>query len=340
MTFFGLDIGSHSIKIAQVTKKKDKIHLVAFGSAPAPPRGLISEAETDLTAIAEVTKKLHQESKITTKNVAVALPEDQVFTKIITTPKLSDEELRAALKWEAEQYIPRPLEEVTYDHQIVGKIRQKKQEKFEVLLVAAPKRLIEKLLKILKVAGLTPVALETEILALSRSLISPDSETTVLVDLGARATDIAIVEAGQVVLTRSIPTAGEALTRAVATELNLDPSQAEEYKKAYGVDPKRLEGKVRGAIGPVLEAVVKEMEKAIQFYQSSKKKQVKRVIIAGGTAGLPEVVNLLAQKLSLEIQVGDPFARLEKDEEILAKIPAGVAPLYAIVIGLALKDIG
>ena len=340
MNFFGLDIGSHSLKIAQVEKGKDKARLIAFGSAPAPPRGLLSEAEADLTALAEAIKKLHQEAKITTRNVAVALPEDKVFTKIVTFPKLSEEELKSAIKWEAEQYIPIPLDEIALDYQIVGETKVGVAEKIEVLLVAAPKRLIEKVLKVLRVAGLTPVALETEIIALARSLIAPDSEANLLVDLGARATDMAIVEAGRVVFTRSIPTAGEALTRAVAFGLDLEPSQAEEYKKAYGVDPKRLEGKVRGAIGPVLEVVVKEMEKAIQFYQSAKKKQVKRVILAGGTAGLPEVVSLLAKKLSLEIQVGDPFARLEKDKEILAKISAGVAPFYAAAIGLALKDVG
>lgn len=339
MVFFGLDIGSHNLKIAQVQKSGDKARLIAFGSAPAPPRGLLSEAETDLTALAEVIKKLHQEAKIGTRKVAATLPEDKVFTKVVTFPKLSEEELKSAMKWEAEQYVPVPLEEITLDYQIVGQIKEGAMEKMEVLLVAAPKRLMEKLLKVLRVAGLTPVALETEILALARSLLVPDSEANLLVDLGARATDMAIIEAGQVVLTRSIPTAGEALTRAVASELNLEASQAEEYKKTYGADPKRLEGKVREAIGPVLEAVVKEMEKAIKFYQSTKKKQVKRVILAGGTAGLPDVVSLLAQKLSVEIQVGDPFVRLEKDEEILAKIPAGEAHLYAPAIGLALKNI-
>lgn len=339
MIFFGLDIGSHSLKIAQVEKKGDKARLVAFGSAPAPARGLLSEAESDLTALAETVKKLHRETKITTKNVASTLPEDKVFTKVVTFPKLSEEELKSAIKWEAEQYVPIPLEEVSLDYQIVGEVKEGVVEKIEVLLVAAPKKLVEKLLKVLKVAGLKPAALETEVLALARSLITPDSETILLVDLGARATDLAIVEAGQVVFTRSIPTAGEALTRAVASGLGIEPSQAEEYKKAYGVDPEKLEGKVKGAIGPVLEAVVKEMEKAIQFYRSAKRKQVKRVILAGGTAGLPEVVSLLAQKLSLEIQVGDPFARLEKDTEILAKIPAGMAPSYATAIGLALKDV-
>lgn len=339
MKFFGLDIGSHSLKIAQVEKVRDKARLIAFGSAPAPTRGLLSEAETDLTALAEVIKRLHQETRIATKNAVVALPEDQVFTKVSTFPKLSEKELASAIKWEAEQFIPIPLNEVNYDYQIVGETKINAAEKIEVLLVAASIRLIEKILQVLKTAGIVPIALENEILSLSRSLIVPDSQASLLVDLGARATDIAIIENGRVVLTRSIPAAGEAITRAVASGLDLEPSQAEEYKKAYGVDPKKLEGKIMGAIGPILQKVVSEMEKAILFYQTTKKKQVKRVVLAGGTAGLPEVVSLLAQKLNLEIQVGDPFIRLVKDEEIIKKIPSGVTPLYAIAIGLALKDI-
>lgn len=339
MNLFGLDIGSHSLKVAQVERRGKTANLIAFGSTATPPPGLLSESESDLTAVAEAIKRLHQDAKISTKNVAVALPEDQVFTRVVTTPKLSDEELRAALKWEAERFIPIPLEEVSYDYQVVGQTKEDQREKLEILIVAAPKRLIEKITKILKVADLTPVSLETEVVALSRSLIVPDSEVSILVDLGARATDIAIVEGGQVVFSRSTATGGEAFTRAIATGLGMEKAQAEEYKKAYGVDPKKLEGKVQSAIGPILEVIVKEIEKAIRFYQSNKKKPINRIILAGGTAGLPEVVSLLAQKLSLEIQVGNPFVRLEKDEKVLAKIPAGIAPLYAVAIGLALKEV-
>lgn len=339
MDFFGLDIGSHILKIAQVAKEGQRARLVAFGSAPAPAKGLLSEAESDLTALAEAIKKLHQEVGIGVKNVATALPEDKVFTTVITLPKLSEKELMSAVKWEAEQYVPLPLEEVSLDHQIVGQIKEKGTEKIEVFLVAAPKKLIEKTLRVLKAADLKPVALETEILALARGLVPPDSQTTLLVDLGAKATDLAIVAKGQVVFTRSIPTGGEALTRAIAIALNLDPSQAEAYKKAYGADPKRLEGKVREAIGPVIEAIVKEMEKAVSFYQTSKQQLIKQAILAGGTAALPEVISLLAEKLGLEIQVADPFARLEKDKEVLAKLPSGAASLYATAIGLALKEI-
>lgn len=338
MDFFGLDIGSYSIKAVQLRKIQDKYQLVALGSAPSTPKGLASEAESDLTALAETIKKLYQEAKVTTKNVISALPEDQVFTRVITLPRLSEEELISALKWEAEQYVPIPLSEVTLAHQVIGETTQDTRQKTEVLLVAAPNRLIDKLLKVLKTAGLNPISLETEILAMSRSLVAPDSEATLLVDLGARATDIAIVEKGQVVFTRSISTAGEALTRAVAGALGLEAGQAEEYKKAYGVDPGKLEGKVSQAIEPILEVIIKEMEQAIQFYQQEKEKTVKRIVLTGGTAILPEVVTLLAKKLTFETQIGDPFSRVVKDS-LLAKMPKNDLPFYAVAVGLAMKEI-
>lgn len=340
MNFFGLDIGSHALKVAQAEKSGDKYRLVALGIAPAPAGGILSEAARDLTSLSEGIKKLRADAKITTNNVAVALPEDKVFTRIIETPPLTEDELASAIKWEAEQYIPIPLTEVSIDYQIVSKPDKGKDKKMEVLLVAAPKQLIEKHLRVLENAGLRAVSLETEIIAIARSVAPPDSSPTLVVDLGARATDMAIVDSGQIVFTRSIGTAGEALTRAVASQLKLEPAQAEEYKKAYGVDPAQLEGKVKGAIGPIIDVVVKEMEKALEFYRSKHAENpVKRVVLTGGTAGLPEVVSLIAQKLGIEVQLADPFARLEKEEEIIAKLPEGAAPLYAIAIGLALKEV-
>lgn len=339
MEFFGLDIGSYSLKLAQVEKDGKKNYLKAFGAAQSPSRGLMSEAESDLTQLSEAIKKLYQASGISTKNVAVALPEDKAFSKVVSFPRLTDKELQTAIKWEAEQFIPVPLEEVSLDYQLMGSRKEGVKEKMEVFLVAAPKRLIEKIMRILSAVGLTPVALETEILSLARSLVLPDGETSLLIDLGARATDMAIVEGGQVVFTRSIGIAGEALTRAVATRLNLDPNQAEEYKKAYGADPAKLEGRISTAIGPILETIIKEVEKSIQFYFSTRQKQISRVILAGGTAGLPEVVNLLAKKLNMEIQVGDPQVRLAPSPNKEISLPRETAPAFATAIGLALKSI-
>ena len=152
MEFFGLDIGSHKIKAVKLARKGKEFRLVALGSGPATVKGLFSEAESDLTVLAQAIKKLHQETKIATKNVAAALPQDQVFTRVISLPKLSEKELDSALKWEAEQYVPLPLEEVTLAHQIVSEAKGDKKEKIELLLVAAPNHLVDKMTKVLKTA--------------------------------------------------------------------------------------------------------------------------------------------------------------------------------------------
>jgi len=339
MDFFGLDIGTHSIKIAQLEHQKDGYHLAAFGSGPSTGKGLLSEAESDLIALAEAIKSLCREAKIKTKNVATALPQDLVFTRIVTVPKLSEEELVSSLKWEAEQFIPIPLSEVTLAHQVVGQIKDGQKERNKVFMVAAPNRLIDKVLKVLETAELTPVSLETEIISMARSLVKPDGDTAMLVDFGAKATDLAVADNGQVVLVHSLGIAGETLTKALVTQLGLESSQAEAYKRAYGADPAKLEGKLLQTIGPILEKITVEMEKTIQFYQtSSGQKKISRIILTGGAAGLPEIAALLTKKLNLEIQLGDPFVQIKKDG-LETKIPSGKAFIFAVAVGLAMKKI-
>lgn len=337
MDFFGLDIGSHFIKIAQLAKKQDKYQVLGLNSCPAPPKGLLSESESDLNNLAEIVKKLHLDSKIKTKNVVSALPQDQVFTRLVSFPPLSEGELESAIKWEAEQYIPLPLEEVVLSHQIVGKKVEDGKEKIEVILAAAPSRLVEKVIKVLKTAGFNPVSLEMEIMAAARSVINPQVERVLLIDLGAKATDLAIVEKGDIVLVHSIPTAGEALTRVLEFELGLGTSQAEEYKKAYGLEEEKLEGKISKAIAPVLEKITNEIEKTLNFYQSQGK-NVQQVILVGGTANLPQISTFMAEKLNLEVEIGNPFLRVASDI-LVEKIPKETVPLYAVAVGLAMKEI-
>lgn len=337
MEFFGLDIGSHKIKIVQVQKSGDKYRLVALGSAPSTSKGILSDSESDLTQLATIIKKLYQETKIKTKNVVTALPQDQVFTQVITLPQLSEDELNSALKWEAEQYIPIPLSEATISHQIIRRVKENAKEKIEVLLAAAPNRLIDKMIKVIKSAGFNPVSLETEILAIARSLVI-NPEAVMVIDFGAKATDIAVVENKQVIFTRSILTAGEALTRAVASGLGLQPAQAEAYKKAYGADSQKLEGKMLEAMLPVIEVIIREIEKILNFYRVEKKKIISRIILTGGTATLPEISSLMVKKLNLEIQLGNPFSQMSKDS-LPKKLPALEIPLYAIATGLAMKEI-
>lgn len=340
MEFFGLDIGSQNIKLVQLKKTASRYRVLALGLS-STPRSLESESEADLTAVAEAIKKLLEVTKVSTRNVVSALPEDKIFTRIIELPSMEEKEVGSAIKWEAEQYIPIPLSEAVVDYQPIDSSQKMTAGgKRDIFLVAASKSLIDKYSKILKKAGLKPVVLETEMVALSRSLVMPNSEPTMLVDLGARATDIAVVVKEQITLTRSLPSAGEAITRALVAALGLKTAQAEEYKKAYGMDESKLEGKIREVVGPVVEVVIREIEKTMTFYQGkSKTARVERIIITGGTAHLPQMVHLFAERLGIEVEVGDPFQRIDGAQEVLTKLEKGTSPLYSVAFGLAMKDL-
>lgn len=339
MNTFGLDIGSTSIKITQVEKAGDRYRLLAAGIIPTPQPGFSSEAESDLAALAEAIKKLHQETRITTNRVVTALPEGEVFTRIIELPPMSDEEIASAIPWEAEQFIPRPLSEVTLDWQIVTRGQAGKvATKTKVFIVAAPKILMEKYLHVLNMAGLEVAAVETELIAATRALLTPQSPPTMLVDFGAKTTDLAIVKGAQAVFTRSISTAGEAFTRAISTGLSLDVAQAEEYKRAYGLEEKQLEGKIRQALAPVFQAVLDELKRAVQSWKEKEKEPLSQIILTGGTANLPQISAMLTQALGLEVQVADPLSKLVVGEKIAASLK-GSSCLFAVVIGLAEKEI-
>ena len=332
---FGLDIGSSSIKLVQMEKSGLTWSLIAAGITSAPPKGMSSDAEADLDEIALSIKKLISQTRPTTKDVIVSLPDAHVSSQLVTLPYLSSNELASAIPWEAEQNLPIPVNEAEVRYQLVHTDKEKNQT--QVFLVAAPKVLVNKYIKVTEKAGLNLVGAETELMALTRS-ITPLDQTVMIVDFGASSTDIGIIWHGHLVFSRSIPTAGEALTRALAANLSLDPSQAEAYKKAYGLSDAQLEGKVKQAIQPIFNVIAEELRKAIAHYQTQMSGEaIHSIVLSGGTAGLPEVVTALAQTLSLEVVIGNPFAKLPQNSQTQAL--AGYEPLYAIAVGLSKKEL-
>jgi len=339
MNTFGLDLGSNSIKIAQVNREGNKFRLLTAGLAPSPQPGLQSEAEKDLVAVATAIKKLHQETKVSTKNAVIALPEGQIFTRVVDFPPMSESELAQAVPWEAEQFVPMPLSEVNIDWQIVPYPKGEKiEEKTRVFVAAAPKMLINKYTKILEMAGFTVTAIETEIIAAARALFLSSDLPVLLTNLGARSCDLAVITKGQVILTRSIPTAGEALTRAISNVLSLEQAQAEEYKITYGLSESYLEGKIKKAIMPVFEVVVSEIKKVLIYWRERETKTISSIIIAGGTANLPELGTFLTKELGIEVQIANPFMPVIADQGILSSL-RDKAPLFTVAMGLAEKEI-
>ena len=333
----GIDIGSKTIKVVEIAREGGKFRLKAsgiVGHKSVTPEQIKDDKEFGI--LAESIKKLHKEAKISSKNVAIALPETQVYTRTIRFPLLTDSEISSAVKWEAEQYIPIPVNEAIVQHQVIERTESSPAQ-VVVLLVAAPKLLVEKYAKAVEMAGLTLHSVETELIALVRAL-SPEDQTVLVIDLGARSTNIAIAKNAQLVFSRSIPTAGEAFTRAVAQILGVQEAQAEEYKRTYGLSKTQLEGKIKVALEPVFRMIADEVKKAIHFYQAEERgDSPTSAILAGGTAGMPEVASGFTQMLGIEVVVGNPFSKVEVEPEAVKSL-AGYAPFYSTSVGLALKE--
>ncbi|TSC53255.1 MAG: Uncharacterized protein LiPW16_450 [Microgenomates group bacterium LiPW_16] len=335
----GLDIGSHTLKLVQLEKRDKGYWLMSAGTAPTPPRGLASDAQPDLEAVSVAIKKLVLDSKAGIRQVNASLPESQIFTRVIEMPPLTEQEAASAIKWEAEQYVPMPLAEVKMDFAILSTPKKGEEGKMEVLLVAAPLTLIGKYRKILEMAGLEPSSLEPEIIAISRSLVGQSQPPTLIINLGAATTDISIVRNGILIFTRSIPSGGEALARAVAKEMGFELSQAEEYKRTYGLEEDKLEGKILSAIKPIFDTVIEEIKRSLIFYQGKYPEEpIKIVSLCGGTSKLPGLVVYLAQNLGIETQIGNPWASVGRDQKLFPKIEEE-GPVFAVAVGLAMKEI-
>jgi type IV pilus assembly protein PilM len=336
MSVVGLDIGSSSIKVARVAKSATGFRLAALGKTATPRPGLSSESPRDQEAVSEAVKKLLTDVGISDqKDIVVALPESKIVSRVIKLPLMSEKELVSSLQYEADAFIPFPLKEAVLRHQIIN--RNEKEKVLEVLLVAAPKTLVEKYTRLLAMAKVVPLALETELIALNRALVAPDQPNTMIVDFGFRSCNFAISCGGQIYLTRSFPVAGEALTRALSEELGIDVSQAEEYKKAYGLSSQVLEGKVRQSIIELIKSVTGEMRKAIQYFEQEKKETVELITLGGGSAALPNVIQDITASLKIEVQLANPFSLLEYDKTVFAQFEED-GPAFSVAIGLAKRE--
>jgi len=332
----GIDIGSKTIKAIDVVKNDGKWELKASGvvgyTGPSPDK--MSDPK-EYKEISDIIAKMLKTISSVSKEVVVSIPEALAFTRIIKFPKLTNEEVNAAVKWEAEQYIPIPVNDAVVEHIILD--NNEKSANVTVLLVAAPKLIVEKYVNVVRHAGLMPVAAETELIALSRSMVL-DTKTTLLLDMGTSSTNIAIVSDFKLGFSRSVPVAGEAMTRAVAQGLGVDIKQAEEYKKAYGLSVDKLEGKVKNALEPVMAIILDEIKKSVHFYQSDTNiSDISTLVVTGNESLIPGLVTYLASNTGFETIQGNPFVKINLDENTKKALMPYI-PYYGVAAGLAMRE--
>lgn len=333
----GVDIGTYAIKLIELQKKGATFEVLKAASVPNSVNMVIPAQQKDRDTLTTQLKQIWKEFKLPMDHVRIGLPESVVSTKIIAIPPLSDAELASAIGWQAEQYIPIPSADLQLEYQVLYRPSKKQlAEQMRVLLIGVSKNVINAFHSLFVDAGLEVTGLETQMMALYRlALQDPSLPTTLFVHMGASTMDMCIVHEKELVFVYSHPNGGLILSRAVERELGLDPTQAEEYKRTYGLEANQLEGKVRQALLPTFKTLVSEIQKTMQYAGGLRPGlTVKRIVFSGGSAVLPDLIPTVAESIPVEIVVFSPFSSWTFASGLA--VPQLDLPGYSVAAGLAL----
>lgn len=333
----GIDFGNHSVKAVELKGIVGNPSLENFGSQRTPHGVLNSEDETHQRQLADALKTLFSTAKIRNTKVVVALPESSVFTRFLEFPGVKEEELDNAVFYQAKEFIPMPIDDVQMSYVPIGFNKEKNAPK--VLLVAAPRKIIDIFLNVVDKAGLEPLAIETESVALGRAMYrSAKMKHMVMLDFGSSTTDMSVLLDEQLVFSQSIAIGSDSLTQAIVNKFNFEYQQAEEYKRNYGVVESVLEGKIYQTLKPIVDAVITEVNRGIEFYKNKTLAPApKNILLNGDGALLPGLAEYISKSMGVEGMLADPWKGItipEKFKNVVTQSPAS----YSVAIGLALKD--
>ena len=309
----GVDIGQGSIKLVIINKEPSGVFsLENIGENKIP---LVADRESNkqkyFDEVAGALKALLSDLKIKNRQVVASLSENDVISRMVRLPPMKDSEIMDALRFEAETFVPYPLDEVSIDYEVIEK---DDAGRLSVFVIAARNDLIQSYVKLFRSLGLELIALESPSVAYRRVVRNSIKtvERVVILDLGEKYSDIFNINKGNAYFARSIPVGGESLTRAVSLGLGLDMASAEEYKKAYGIKDTELEGKIRNVVLPVFNGITDEVRKAMTlFSEDSGGKAVELLVLSGGGANLPGMAEELTRLLGVEVQVSQPFVNID-----------------------------
>ena len=347
---FGLDISDLSVKIIKLKKKRGGFKLSCFGETPIKP-GLIKKGEIkNEKSLIEIIKKAITNvkgEKIASKNVVASLPEEKAFLQVIQTPKMQEEKLKNAIYFEAENYIPMSMNDVYLDFQIVTRPTARLPY-FEILIAAAPKKIVDPYVALLSKAGLIPQALEIASQAINRSLIKNEfsAAPALLIDFGLTGTRFIISRSNSLRFTSSISASINDITSAIAKSLSINFEKAEELKLKYGI-PKNIAGakkqkgaeeqKVFSAMAPILRDLTEQIKKHLVYCRSHLGgKNIAKIIICGGGANLKGLADFCSAQLKLPVEIGNPWINIGKNPP---ELPLKQSLRYTTAIGLALRGV-
>ncbi|MDH5324079.1 MAG: pilus assembly protein PilM [Gammaproteobacteria bacterium] len=338
----GLDISSTTVKLLELSQSSNGYRVEAYAAEPLPPNSVVEKNITDVEAIGEAIQRAVKRSGTRTRTAAVAVAGSSVITKIITMPNLSDDEMASQIELEADQYIPYSLEEINMDFEVLGP-NDKNPDTVDVLLAASRSENVDSRVAAVELGGLTAKVVDIEAYTVENSFhllqsqipSGLDDNTVAIIDVGATMTTLSVLHDGKIIYTRDQVFGGKQLTEEIQRRYGLSYEEAGMAKRQGGLP----DNYVSEVLEPFKEAMAQQVSRSLQFFfSSSHHNSVNHIILAGGSASIPGVDELIEERVGSRTSIANPFSHMSLAPRVKAQALNNDAPALMIACGLALRS--
>ena len=340
-----VDIGTASVKMVELDSRGEKLTLKNYAMLETSghlerPNDAIQTSSLKIIdkETAGLLRVLTSEMKTKARSVVASLPAFSAFTALVDLPVMSAEEISKTMQYQARSFIPLPLTEVTLDWLPIVKLTDEKGvKKQRLFLTAVPNEQVKRYQNIFRLAGLNLQILEIETLSLARILTGSDPTNTLIIDIGARSTALAIAAGGLLKYSTQTDFSGGYLTQAIANGLGINVRRAEELKRRRGLLGSGGEYEVSTLMLPYLDVILGEARRVKNLYEKNYQEKIERIILAGGGANLLGVEKYVAEEFKLPTLKASPFMKIGYLPPVTPFIGNLGAPL-AVSLGLGMRQ--
>lgn len=343
-----IDIGTHSIKLAQISGAKNKFELQNFSIMPLSEGCVVDGVVQQPDDVVDALEKMIKVEKIDTKYAVASIAGEAVIIKKIRVPRMSAEELSENIQTEAEQYIPFDIDDVSIDFQILDSKNVSSEEgsqegTMEILLVAVQRDIIENRIDLLYDVGLRPAIIDLDVFAmvnafeLGAGLNTMQQEAIAVIDLGDSFTHLNILQDGLTAYTRDIPFGGSQCTSKLMSKFNLPYKEIAKIK--FGTIPSEIKSEeVVEVIVKSFDKILNEVQKSFEFFSTTSNSQVDRVLLTGGGALISGVDGLFSHHLETPVEILNPMKGIKVNKRKFDQNTIDqMGPLSTVAIGLAAR---
>lgn len=325
----GLDIGNSSVKILEIENSGDKPALTHIGLKTLPD---VSKA-----TLLGTIKSLVEELKLSVKEVSIAVSGPSTIVRFVSMPKMREDELKGAIKFEAEKYIPFAIDDCIIDYQVLK--RDDKENKLETLLVAVKKELVLEKIGMVEESGLNVAVVDVDTFAIANSFLSnfagrDQSKTAALLNIGASFTNVSIVRDAILYFSRDVAIGGSDFTAAISKDMNIDKINAEKVK----MSPQDRSQEIINCTKNIINNLIDEMRLSFSYYENQSGRGIDEIYISGGTSGLTGLENVFHEAFESKPFFWDPLQFLDTSKlSQNAELVKNMSRSFAVAAGLALR---